>query len=254
MLGPPKEVLEVKNAFATYELLGSWSPSSVDDLLLAHRLMMDGLVDRPGAFRSGSVGIAKGNTVVHLAPPADRVPGLMNELLAWLKSTDNHPIIASCVFHYELEFIHPFADGNGRMGRLWQTLILSDWKPAFAYLPVEDVIRQRQQQYYDTLAACDKVADSSQFIEFFLIAFLDTLKGTQSKQVVSDPVSDPVKALINILASGALSTHECMEVLNLSHRASFRKNYLHPALAAGVIERTLPEKPNSRLQKYRLKS
>ena len=253
VLGPPKEVLEVKNAFKAYDCLTTWTAHNIDDLLAAHALMMEGLVDRPGSFRSGTVGIAKGDTVVHLAPPAEMVTGLMHDLLLWLKTTDVHPLIASFVFHYELEFIHPFADGNGRIGRLWQTLILSHWKPALAYLPVEDVIRQNQQAYYDTLAACDKVADSAQFIEFLLSSLLQALNETQAtSDPVSNPVSDPVKSLLEVLTFGPLSTSECMAALGLSHRATFRKNYLHPALESGHIERTIPEKPNSRLQKYRV--
>ena len=255
VLGPPKEVLEVKNAFSAYDALPSWSAHRIDDLLSAHALMMTGLVDRPGSFRSGAVGIAKGDAVVHLAPPASMVNGLMRDLLQWLEKTDIHPLIASCVFHYELEFIHPFADGNGRIGRLWQTLILSQWKPALAYLPVEDVIRQNQQAYYDTLAACDKVADSAQFIEFLLAALLQALQETQETNTtdqVDDQVSDQVKSLLKVLKSGPLSALDCMATLGLSHRPTFRKNYLHPALDAGHIERTIPDKPNSRLQKYRL--
>ncbi|MGJ8655279.1 MAG: Fic family protein [Akkermansiaceae bacterium] len=141
VLGPLKEVQEVKNAFTAYEALENFNPTSVAHLLQAHSLMMDGLVDHPGTFRTGRVGIAKGETIVHVAPPASLVPGLVNDLLTWLKQTDIHPLIASCIFHYELEFIHPFTDGNGRIGRLWQTLILSHWKAPLAYLPVEDIIR-----------------------------------------------------------------------------------------------------------------
>jgi Fic family protein len=144
VLGPPAEFQEVRNAFAAYEAMPSWKPASVKDLLAAHKLMLHGLADEAGNFRSGAVGIAQGNQAVHLAPPADRVLGLMKNLLAWLKRADAHPLVASSVFHYELEFIHPIADGNGRMGRLWQTFILSRWNPLLAWLPVETVIHNRQ--------------------------------------------------------------------------------------------------------------
>jgi Fic family protein len=260
VLGPPGEVQEVKNAFAAYESLDQWDPAVIDDFLTAHRLLMEGLVDRPGTFRSGSVGIAQGEKVVHVAPPAHLVPGLVGDLFRWLESTDTHPLIASCVIHYELEFIHPFSDGNGRIGRLWQTLTLSRWKAPLAYLPIEDVIRQRQEAYYDALAVCDKAGNSTAFIDFMLEALLTAVREVEGENgedsaltdQVSDQVSDQVKALLRVLRSGPLSALECMNALGLSHRPTFRKNYLHPALEAGLVGRTIPEKPNSRLQKYRL--
>lgn len=214
---------------------------------------MAGLVDRPGRFRSKGVGIAQGKRIVHLAPPAERVPGLMSDLLAWLKRTEAHPLIASCVFHYELEFIHPFADGNGRMGRLWQTLILSGWKPLLAYVPVETVIRDRQAEYYAALAASDKAGQSASFVEFMLSALLQALNEAAATDQVGDQVSDQVKALLKCLIKQPLTALAIMKKLGLSHRPTFRKNYLQPALDAGLIERTLPDKPNSSLQKYRLR-
>ncbi|HEX2747214.1 MAG TPA: Fic family protein, partial [Verrucomicrobiales bacterium] len=156
VMGPPKEIQEVHNAFTAYEAMEGWNPASSKDLLTAHRLLMSGLVKDAGRYRTGAVGIAQGEEIVHLAPPAARVPELMKDLLGWLKRTKVPPLVTSCVFHYELEFIHPFADGNGRMGRLWQTLILSRWKPALAWLPVESVIRERQRDYYAALAASDR--------------------------------------------------------------------------------------------------
>jgi hypothetical protein len=176
----------------------------------------------------------------------------MNDLLAWLKRTDAHPLITSCVFHYELEFIHPFADGNGRMGRLWQTLILSRWKPLLAWLPVETVIRDRQAEYYAALATSDKSGQSTAFIEFMLSALLHALHETDATDQVGDQVSDQVKALLKCLAKQPLTALACMKKLGLSHRPTFRKNYLQPAMDAGLIERTLPDKPNSSLQQYRL--
>ncbi len=252
VLGEPREIQEVKNAFAAYEAMPSWSASSSKDLLAAHRLMLHGLVDHAGKFRTSAVGIAKGERIVHLAPPAAGVPGLMKDLLGWLKHTDAHPLIAGCVFHYELEFIHPFADGNGRIGRLWQTLILSHWDPLFAYLPVETVIRDQQANYYKVLATCDKVGNSTAFIEFLLSALLASLREASGTDQVSDQVTDQVKSLLRTLAQDTLAAVECMKRLKLSHRPTFRANYLNPALAAGLIEYTIPEKPQSRLQKYRI--
>ncbi len=252
VLGPAKEIQEVKNAFNAYEKLDEWKSFKLNHLLNAHALMMDKLVDHPGVLRTGGVGIAKGETIVHMAPPASMVKGLINDLLLWLKATDVHPLIASCVFHYEFEFIHPFADGNGRIGRLWQTLILSEWKAPLAYLPVEDLIRRNQQEYYDVLALCDKTADSSKFIVFILNLLLQVLNQTHSTDQVSDQVSDQVKSLLALLKNSPKSATECMSQLGLNHRPTFRKNYLNPALEIGLIERTIPDKPNSRLQKYRL--
>ena len=254
VLGTPKEIQEVRNAFSAYEAMDAWKPWSAKDLLAAHKLLMSGLVDRPGRYRASGVGIAQGEKIVHLGPPADRVPGLMSDLLAWLKRTDAHPLISSCVFHYELEFIHPFADGNGRMGRLWQTVILSRWKPLLAWLPVETVIRDRQTEYYAALAASDKAGQSTSFIEFLLSALLQALTEAALTDQVSDQVSDQVKALLKCLGNESLSALACMNKLGLSHRPTFRKNYLQPALESGFIERTLPDSPNSRLQKYRRKS
>jgi len=253
VLGPPDEIQEVRNAFAAYEAMAGWDPASAKDLLAAHRLMLLGLADDAGKFRSGSVGIAQGDQVVHLAPPAARVPGLIKNLLAWLQRTDAHPLVASSVFHYELEFIHPFSDGNGRMGRLWQTLVLSRWNPLLAWLPVETVIHDRQAAYYRVLADCDKAGHSTAFIEFLLDALVTALRDAAGTDQVADQVSDQVAALLRLLGkAGPLSAAEGMKRLKLSHRPTFRANYLRPAIDAGLVEPTVPDKPNSRLQKYRL--
>ncbi len=176
VLGPPNEIQEVKNAVQAYELLLSLNPYKQNDLLKAHQLMMNYLVKHNGKYRKGGVGIFDGKEVVHVAPPADRVPFLMNDLFDWLKSSDAHPLIKSCVFHYEFEFIHPFEDGNGRMGRLWQTVILTEWKPIFAWLPIETLIKENQKLYYKALGISDNNADSTEFIEFMLSIILKTIK------------------------------------------------------------------------------
>jgi Fic family protein len=165
----------VRNAFAAYEQMPHWQAHCSADLLAAHGLLMAGLIDDAGCFRTDGVGIYIDQNLVHMAPPASRVTGLITDLLAWLASAPVHPLIASCVFHYEFEFIHPFADGNGRMGRLWQTLILSQWQPLLAYLPVESVIRVRQAAYYHALAEADMLADSTPFIAFMLQALQDAM-------------------------------------------------------------------------------
>lgn len=252
VLGPPSEIQEVKNAFHAYDSMPTWNPGSIKDLLSAHRLMLEGLVPDAGKFRSRAVGIAQGKQIIHLAPPAHLVAAQMKNLLGWLKRTYAHPLISSCVFHYELEFIHPFADGNGRIGRLWQTLILSRWNPIFAYLPIEAVIRDQQQKYYMVLAICDKAGNSTAFIKFLLRALLTALREVGKTDQVSDQVTDQVAKLISLLEKhGTLSATEAMKHLKLSHRPTFRANYLHPAITAGLVELTIPDKPSSRLQKYR---
>ncbi|NBV06202.1 MAG: Fic family protein [Proteobacteria bacterium] len=170
VLGQPREIQEVRNAFLAYEEMSNWQPENLQDLLKAHEILMRGLVDEAGKFRSGLVGIYKDQTLIHMAPPAERVPHLIQDLLDWLSKTETHPLINSCVFHYEFEFIHPFSDGNGRMGRLWQSLILSKYVPFLAYLPVETVVHKQQEKYYQVLGACDKAGDSTLFIEFMLDA------------------------------------------------------------------------------------
>jgi Fic family protein len=240
--------------------MGGWKPWSLKDLLAAHRLLLDGLAEDAGKLRTRGVGVAKGGVLVHLAPPAAGVAGLMRDLLGWLKKTDVHPLVAGSVCHYELEFIHPFSDGNGRIGRLWQTLILSRWDPLLGFLPVESVVRERQDEYYRILAVCDKAGNSTAFIEFMLGALLAALRdarrtdqvGDQVSDQVSEQVSEQVKGLLGCLVDGPRSARECMDRLGLCHRPTFRANYLNPALAAGLIELTVPDKPRSRLQQYRL--
>lgn len=176
VLAPPKDIAEVKNAYEIYERLDELDPYSVDDLLTAHGIMTRGLVDESGVFRSKPVGVVdQEGRVLHFGTLPQYVPNLIMELLDWVKNSDVHMLIRSCVFHYEFELIHPFADGNGRVGRLWHTLLLSKWNPAFAWLPVESIIHDRQQEYYAAINASNDAGESTVFIEFMLSAIKASL-------------------------------------------------------------------------------
>lgn len=259
VLGNPNEIKEVQNAYEAYELLLQLDPSSVDDLLKAHKLMMNGLVPENGKFRSGGVGVFDGEVLIHMAPPAEFVPEHIHNLFAWYQQSELHPLIKSAVFHYEFEFIHPFADGNGRMGRMWHSLLLSNWKELFFWLPIEELIQSRQKEYYDALGAADKQTDSAGFVELMLEIIRDSLESVtavgrstdQDGDQVTDQDNTSVERLLSALGNDTLSATELMERLGLSHRPTFRKNYLHPALEQNLIERTIPDKPNSKNQKYR---
>ena len=254
VIGPPRDIQEVRGAVAAYEKLDSWKPHSLKDLLSAHALLMHDLVGNAGKLRTGGVGVFQGRKVIHMAPPANLVHGHLENLLQWLKSTDEHPLIASCVFHYEFEFIHPFDDGNGRMGRLWQTFILSKWKPVLAYMPVETIVRNRQEEYYASLGQADAQGEATKFIEFMLMALHGTINSAMAAicDQVGEQVTDQVRRLLNALAQGEKGATELMQTLALRHSPTFRKNYLNPALEVGVIERTQPDSPRSPTQRYRL--
>lgn len=176
VLAPPKDIAEVKNAYEIYERLDEMDPYSVDDLLTAHGIMTRELVDESGMFRTRPVGVVdQEGRVLHFGTLPQYVPDLVMELLDWVKNSDVHMLIRSCVFHYELELIHPFADGNGRVGRLWHTLLLSKWNPAFAWLPVESIIHDRQEEYYAAINASNDAGESTVFIEFMLSAIKASL-------------------------------------------------------------------------------
>lgn len=251
VLGSPREIQEIRNAIEAYEKLGDWNPEASGDLLVAHGVLMRGLVDDPGQYRSGSVGVQRGEVVVHIAPPASLVPSLVKELVSFLRTSDLHPLVKSSVFHYEFEFIHPFSDGNGRLGRLWQTAMLCRWKPIFAVLPVESVIRDRQQDYYAALNQSNGVGHSGPVVSFLLKAILQALESFQTP--VTTSVTPPVKVLLKLLSTrGALSNQELLDQLQLKDRRRLRDSSLTPALEAGLIEYTIPGKPTSRNQQYRL--
>ena len=219
VLGAPNEIQEVKNALQAYQLMHDLDVFQEKDLLRAHGLMMAGLVENAGQYRKGGVGVFAGEQCIHMAPPADRVPFLMADLFEWISTTDTHPLVSSCVFHYEFEFIHPFMDGNGRMGRYWQTMLLSRWKGIFAWLPVETIVKQHQQDYYDAIAQSDSQGNSTIFITFMLRCILQTIK---EQQKVTDKVAYKVTdksedKLLNIIrATPAITIRQLMQMLSLS--------------------------------------
>ena len=176
VIAPPKDIAEVKNAYEIYEMMDKLDPYSMADLLSAHGVMTKDLVEESGCFRSRPVGVVdKQGNVLHFGTLPDYVPGLVMELLDWVRESDFHMLIKSCVFHYELELIHPFADGNGRIGRLWHTLLLTQWKPMFAWLPVESIIHDRQDEYYQAINRSNNEAESTAFIEFMLSSIKEAL-------------------------------------------------------------------------------
>ena len=180
--GKQVEIKEVKNAFAAYDKIMTLDPYKVKDFLKAHKLMTDGLVAEAGKFRSGDVGVFDGDVLIHPGARPQFVPELVSELLGWAKETELHPIIKSAVVHSEIETIHPFADGNGRTGRLWQTLILAKWNPLFEWIPMETVVYEKRQEYYDALHAAQNTNDSGVFIEFILSVLLETVKAQSQLQ------------------------------------------------------------------------
>lgn len=184
VLGTMKEIEEVKGAIEAYNHLEEYDYKSEKDLLLAHKYLMQNLLNHPGAYRHGNVGVGGKDGVTHVAPPPNMVPKLMGELFEWLNATDEHPLIVSCVFHYEFEFIHPFSDGNGRIGRLWQSVILKHFKDFFAYMPIESIVRDNQAKYYEALETCGSIGESTPFIEFMLEIIAKSLKSyiTESKK------------------------------------------------------------------------
>ena len=246
VLGSPNEIQEVKNALQAYELLLTLNPYEEKDLLKAHKLMMADLVERNGKYRKDGVGIFDGNQVVHLAPTADRVPFLMSDLFEWLKNSDVHPLIKSCVFHYEFEFIHPFQDGNGRMGRLWQTVILKEWKSVFAWLPIETLIKENQVEYYNALNSSDSDANSTNFTVFMLQTILRTIKEiieTEKKitlKIIVKITANQKKILEAIKQNPFVTQEELSSIVGIA-KLNINKN-MKKLQEQGIIERVGADK------------
>lgn len=246
VLGSSNEIQEVKNALQAYELLLTLNPYEEKDLLKAHKLMMADLVERNGKYRKDGVGIFDGNQVVHLAPPADRVPFLMSDLFEWLKNSDVHPLIKSCVFHYEFEFIHPFQDGNGRMGRLWQTVILKEWKSVFAWLPIETLIKENQVEYYNALNSSDSDANSTNFTVFMLQTILRTIKEiieTEKKITlkITVKITANQKKILEAIKQNPFVTQEELSSIVGIAKLNINKN-MKKLQEQGIIERVGADK------------
>ena len=195
VLGLPREIAEVQGAIKVYDYIEKFDYKSLDDLLMAHKILMSDILVDAGRFRNKDVGVGSKDGVVHIAPPSTQVSKLMNDLFLWLKSSDIHPLIKSSVFHYEFEFIHPFIDGNGRVGRLWQSLILYNWKPIFIMIPVESVVRDAQERYYKALEDSGSIGESTPFIEFMLEAIMISCQNV----LINDPLNVPIKRIDKIV-------------------------------------------------------
>lgn len=254
VLGEQKEIQEVKNAYAAYEKISEIDPYSITDLKKLHSIMTKYVVEESGDFRMGEEGVFNGDHCIFMAPPARLVPQLMDYLFNWMKEAkDNvHPLILSSIFHYEFVFIHPFSDGNGRMARLWHTAILSRWKPIFAYIPLESQIEKFQDEYYDAIAKCHVDGASTIFIEFML-SQIDKILDDISIQISRDneQLSECIKKLLDVMEYDIPYTGKTlMEKLGLKSKEGFRRNYLRPAIDLNLVCMTIPDKPNSRNQRY----
>ena len=254
VLGEQKEIQEVKNAYAAYERFSEIQPFSIKSLKLFHGIMTKYVVEESGDFRRGEEGVFNGDECIFMAPPAQFVPQLLGDLFAWMKEEKNnvHPLIMSSVFHYEFVFIHPFADGNGRMARLWHTAMLAKWKPVFEYIPIESQIEKFQNEYYEAIARCHVEGESTLFIEFML-SQIDKILDDVSAQVSEDneQLSEYLKRLLEVMEYDVpYTSNTLMDKLGLKSKEGFRRNYLRPAIDMNLIRMTIPDKPNSRNQRY----
>ena len=258
--GKQTEIKEVKNAYEAYDKIMTFDPYDVKDFLKAHKLMTQGLVDEAGKFRSGDVGVFDKDVAVHIGARPQFVPDLIKDLFDWAKASGLHPVLKSAILHYEIETIHPFADGNGRMGRLWQTLLLAKWNAIFAWIPMESVMNQNRPEYYDALYYGQHSGDSSRFIEFTLSALLEVLQKTNADLLAAEQVAeqdnaqvieqvDRAEKIIEFCAEPK-SREEIQLFVGIAHREYFRAKILKPLLDSGKLKMTIPDKPNSRNQKY----
>ena len=236
VVGPKRDILEVKNAIAVYDYLDKLNPFSFDSFCEAHGILMNGLVESAGKLRGKSVGIVKGSEVAHIAPKSDMLKPLMNDLFDYLQNDEDLVLIKSCVFHYEMEFIHPFIDGNGRMGRLWQTLILKEVYPVFEYLPVEALIKEQQDKYYEALGQSDNSGESTVFIEFMLEIILESLEDLLNIQNVSLSNIDRINLFKSVVKDEYFSRKEYLKNYRELSSATASRD-LSSAAENGLVEK-----------------
>ncbi len=249
VLAPQKDIVEVQNAIKVYELLHLLNPNKLKDLETAHGILMRGLIDTAGKLRTKNVGIVKGSKIEHIAPSGSMVKGLMNDLFAYLKGDEDLILLKSCVFHYELEFIHPFIDGNGRMGRLWQTLILMQQYPVFEYLTIESLIKENQAEYYKALSLSDKLGSSTTFIEFMLDIILQSLENLLKTQNRTLTVENRIELYKPIIGSNRFSRKDYLQHFKDISSATASRD-----LKWAVEQNILTKLGQNRLTKYQYKT
>ena len=241
ILGPPKDIQEVKNAYEAYEHMSSYDPYSMEDLLTVHRYMMKELVPEAGCFRSGNVGVFHGDQLVHAGTPAKFVPEVMAQLFAWLRTTSMHPLIKSCVFHYEFEFIHPFSDGNGRTGRLWHSLILQRWKPSFLWLPIETLIQEKQEGYYKALNESNNLNECTPFVTFMLEVIRDALAEIMQNQKAFIPTNGGINVGIKTSGDVGINREAVIKILKKQPHSTAKSLAEAMNLSPRQVERVLAE-------------
>ena len=250
VIGPQKEIQEVKNAYNAYQMLTKVDPYSIEDLKKVHGVMTFLTIEESGEFRKGPEGVFDGEKCIFICPPADRVTELMNNLFNWMKeNNDIHPLILSSIFHYEFVFIHPFSDGNGRIARLWQNIILYNWKNIFEYLPIESRIYKYQKEYYEAIAKCHVNGDSNVFIEFMLKMISESLDEVSIMPIDNNTLN--INNLLDVMeVNKPMTSKEIMKKLKIKSKETLRNNYLDPAIDAGYVKLTIPDKPTSKNQMY----
>jgi len=243
VLAPPKDIKEVQNAYEIYERLDELNENSVKDLLLAHKIMTSELIKESGRFRSKNAGVYQGDKLIHMGTLPEYIPELINNLFLWLKKSEEHPLIKAAVFHYEFEFIHPFQDGNGRIGRLWHSLILSKWKKFFAWLPIESLVQKCQKEYYIAINNSNRDGESTEFILFMLKIIKETLielieiqKSTdKATDKATDKNKEKIKSLIEYLdQNNSINNKEAQNLLDISESAA--KRFLNKLVKENILE------------------